>query len=132
MYTGCQDIVGQFLNRLRYGGGKHQRLSPGRQRLDDPAHVVDEAHVEHPIRFVQDKGLNCVQANDALLHQIKQATGRGDQNICAASHGLYLWLLPHAAEDDNGLQPGVTGHRPQSSRRFAWRVREWATAPARG
>ena len=37
------------------------------------AHIVDEAHVEHAVRFIEYKDLDRVQADKALLDQIEQA-----------------------------------------------------------
>ena len=53
-----QQPLGKPLDLVRVGGGEHQVLAPPRQQLDDPADVVDEAHVQHPIGLVEDQKLD--------------------------------------------------------------------------
>ena len=45
--------------------------------------VVDEAHVEHAVGFVEHQHLDLVEAQRALVHQIEQAAGRGHQHFDA-------------------------------------------------
>ena len=44
----------------------------------------DESHIEHAIRFVEHEALNRTQIELALLRQIQQPPGRGDEQIAAA------------------------------------------------
>ena len=69
------------------------------KRRDDPAHVVDEAHVEHAVGLVEDEDLEPAEADVALAHQVEQAAGRGDQDVDAARQRLDLRVLADAAED---------------------------------
>ena len=66
---------------------------------DHPAHVVDEAHVEHPVGLVEDEHLEPLEADVALAHQVEQPAGRGDEDVDAARHRLDLRVLADAAED---------------------------------
>ncbi len=43
--------------------------------------VVDEAHVEHAVGFVQHQHLNLTQVQHTLLQQVEQATRCGHQNV---------------------------------------------------
>ena len=52
---------------------------------DDLPDVVDEAHVEHAVGFVEHEHLDLVEAHRALLDEIEQAAGRGDQHVDAAA-----------------------------------------------
>ena len=54
-----------------------------RQHGDDALDVVDEAHVEHAVGFVEHEHLDLVEAQRALVHEIEQAAGRGDQHVDA-------------------------------------------------
>jgi hypothetical protein len=62
-------------------------------------HIVDEAHVQHAVGLVEHEDLQPVQVHEALLHQIKQATGSGHHDVHTAVQGIGLWLLAHATED---------------------------------
>ncbi len=58
----AQHLLGQFRNGPRHGGGKEQGL-PSRGKFgDDFADVVDEAHVEHAVGFVEHQPLDAVEA----------------------------------------------------------------------
>ena len=46
--------------------------------------VVDEAHVEHAIGFVEHQHFDLVEAQRALVNQIEQAAGRRNQHFDAA------------------------------------------------
>ena len=70
--------------------------------------VVDKAHVEHAIGFIEYEDRDMIETRVALIHQIEQATRRCDQNIEAALQRLDLWTLAHAAEDDRGAQGEMT------------------------
>ncbi len=63
--------------------------------VDDLADVVDEAHVEHAVGFVEHEDLDAVEVQGALLHEVEQASGRRNQHVDAAREGADL-----AAERD--------------------------------
>ena len=63
------------------------------------SHVVDEAHVEHAIGFVEHEDLDAVEIDVALLHEVEQAAGRGDEDVDAAAQRLRPAALADAAED---------------------------------
>ena len=50
--------VGQLLDFRRHGGREEQRLPLLRQAADDSPNVGHEAHVEHPVGFVEDENLD--------------------------------------------------------------------------
>ena len=79
----------------------------GGEPLQDLFHIVDEAHVQHPVSLVQNKDLQVLQPDEPLLVQIHQTARRGHQNIHAAAQGLHLGILAHAAEDDGVAQGQV-------------------------
>jgi hypothetical protein len=61
---------------------------------------VDEAHVEHPVRFVENEHLDGRQVDELLLDQVQQASRCGDQHGWRRAKGAHLFVLVHAAEDD--------------------------------
>ena len=51
-YRVGQKILGQPANLFRKSRRKKKRLPPGGQQFDNPADVVDKAHIEHPVGLV--------------------------------------------------------------------------------
>ena len=102
-----QPLIGQRANLGRHRGGKQQRLPLARNLVDDAAQIVDEAHVEHPIGLVEDQDFDVRQIDVALLHQIEQPAGRGDQNVDAGVQGSHLRRLADAAVNHGLPHAGV-------------------------
>ena len=68
-----QDAGGQLLDLSGHGGAEHQVLPAGGQLCDHLFHVVDKAHVQHPVGFVQHKDLHARQVHIPLSDQVVQA-----------------------------------------------------------
>ena len=94
-----------------------------RQTADDFAHVVDKAHIQHPVGFVQHEDLHPVQPDQSLAHQVQETAGAGNDDVCAAVQGFHLASLADTAEDDGAVQafsltvklevlPGLQGELP--------------------
>lgn len=64
---------------------------------------MNEAHVEHTVRFIEDEGLNPGDIRQLLPHQVPQAPRGGDENIDAAAKRVLLWLLRNAAENNGAF-----------------------------
>jgi hypothetical protein len=65
------------------------------QHLDDAADVADEAHVEHAVGFVEHRGSRTLgEVDGALPMVVEQASGRGDEDVDAATQALDLGLMP--------------------------------------
>jgi len=101
-----QDALGELPNVIRVGGREHEILTLRRQQLDDAADGVDEAHVEHPIGFVQHQALYCAEVECALLDQVEQAARCSNQQVAAAVQGTDLRLQADTAEHDDCAQSG--------------------------
>ena len=86
---------------------------------------MDEAHVQHPVRLIQDGGADLVDAHRAPLHVVPQAAGGCHHDLgplfqrvdlladglstIEADHahaGLELGQLPHLGGDLHGQLPG--------------------------
>ncbi len=72
----------------------------------DPPQVVDEAHVEHPVGLVEDQHFHVRQIHEALLHQVQQPAGRGDQDVDAVFSARTCGAWPDAAVNDGLPQTG--------------------------
>lgn len=58
-----QDVASENLDVGGQRCGKHERLPPPRDHRNDLAHVVDETHVEHAIRFIEHESFDCVECD---------------------------------------------------------------------
>ena len=79
---------------LRHGRREEQGLALGRDQRDDPLQRVDEAEVEHLVGLVEDEDLELAQGERALVDEVEQAAGRGDEDVEAArdgAHALARW-----------------------------------------
>ena len=86
-----QDACGQLLDLLGHGGAEHQVLALPGQLGDHLFHVVDKAHIQHTVGFVQNKDLNVGEVQQPLPHH-------------ALFQGLHLRGLAHTAKDDGAAQ----------------------------
>ena len=97
-----------------HGGREEEGLLLLGEELQDPADVVDEAHVQHAVGLVQDEDLHPAQVQKALALEVQEPARGGHQDIHALFQLLHLGLLPHPAEDDGGAQgqvPAIGGER---------------------
>ena len=60
---------------------------------------MDEPHVKHRIRFVQDQKLDPLQRQQVLVAQVEQAAGRGHQDVDPLSQLGHLTVLAYAAKN---------------------------------
>ena len=92
---------------LRISSGKVAEKSRfcrfARQQREDLADVVDEAHVEHPVGFVEHQDLDLAQVDRPLLHVVEQPAGRGDEDVDAAAQRVDLRLHADAAVDQAAI-----------------------------
>ena len=80
-------------------------------KRDDPLQRVDEAEVEHLVGLVEDEDLELAQGQRALVDQVEQAAGRGDEHVEAARDGADALAVGDAAEDDADRQAACTCRR---------------------
>ena len=99
-----QIAVGKILDRLRHGRREEQGLTPSRDQGDDPLQRMDEAEVEHLVGFVEHQDFEVAQAERALVDEVEQAAGRGDEDVEAAGDGAEAFAIGDAAEDDADRQ----------------------------
>ena len=88
------------------GGGRVQHQLPLHGRsLDDLRHVLDKAHIEHLVRFVQHHRVDGVEADVAAVHVIQQAAGRCDDDLRVAAQLVDLPRDRLSAVDHGNAQP---------------------------
>ncbi len=87
---------------LRERGGEQQRLALRRDELDDPADVRQEAHVEHPVRLVEDEDLDLREVDGLLADVVEEPARRRGEDLYAGSKLLRLRIERDPAVDDRG------------------------------
>ena len=109
-----QKIVCETLDLLRDGGGEEQRLALRGHHCQHTTDVVDEAHVEHPIGFVEDEHLDLVELDRALLHVVEQTPGGSDDDLHAAAQGRELGPNADATVDQGRANGQVAAVGPNA------------------
>ena len=102
----AQQVLGEAGDVAEEGGAVHHRLARARHVVGDRRDVVDEAHVEHAIGFVEDQHLDVLEHGLAGLQVVEQAAGRRDQDVERAAQRLELRRIRHAADDGRDAQAG--------------------------
>ena len=75
--------------------------------LGDAFHIIDEAHVQHAVRFVEDQHFQAREIDAAAFQVVDQTARRGDQNIHMAGQHTVLHRVRHAAQDADDLEAHV-------------------------
>ena len=93
---------------------------------DDFPDVVDEAHVEHAVGFVEHEKLDLAEFQAVALHEIEQAAGGGDHHLDALHDRADLASHRNAADRQRRGQPHVAAIGIEAlenlSRQFARRA----------
>ena len=100
----AQQLAGQVGDVLGERRRKQQVLTLGRQTGENFFHVMDEAHVEHPVCFVEYQDFNVGQVNAALAGQVEQTTRACHQHVNTTGQRLNLRVgadtPKHASTDE--------------------------------
>ena len=104
-----EQVVGQGADVIAEGGGEQQALLVGRHQRQNFFDVVDKAHVQHAVGFVQHQHFNVGQIHEALLLQVEQAARGGDQHVHTLADAVNLGLHADATEDDRSGHIQVFG-----------------------
>ena len=104
-----QQPVRQILDLFREGRREEQVLTVhvGRQQGQHLADIVDEAHVEHAVCFVQYQDLDLREVDCLLGGMVQQSSGRCDENIDATFQLGDLRIDLDAAENHGGCHRQV-------------------------
>lgn len=96
-----------YLNFLRHRCREEQRLSLALKKREYGAHVLLEAHVDHPIRLVHAQIPADTERHHLLVEHVHQATGRGHHDVGALLDDFHRLGHGHAA---NGQTRSDLGH----------------------
>ena len=93
----AQELLAQLRDAVRIGRGEQQRLARGRAHPRDLGDVVEEAHVEHPVGFVEHQRVQRVELQVAAIEVIHDAARRADHDMRAVLEALRLRAHRRAA-----------------------------------
>ena len=97
-------FVRELFDFGRKARGEKQRLPFLRQRADDVADGRKKTHVQHAVGLIEHKILQRGKIGVAALHQIQQAAGTRNDDLCAGAEGVDLRLFADAAKNRGGAQ----------------------------
>jgi len=92
-------------NRSRHCRGKEQRLALLPEHRCNPPHVVDEAHVEHAVRPIQDKDVGAFEGQRTAPAEVEKSSRGGHDDVRATREGTGL-----PADSDRDGEPMSNGH----------------------
>src|SRR5258707_6177391 len=92
-----QQAFRQTADVVRIGGREQKILALLRQQFDYFADVVDEAHVEHAVGFIEHQDLNLGKIHATFLRQIQETAASRHQDIAAAAQSADLRVDADAA-----------------------------------
>ncbi|MNV48227.1 hypothetical protein D3C71_1401230 [compost metagenome] len=73
-----QQFFRQTFNLIREGRGEQQVLTTRRQFSQHATNIMDKAHIQHTVCFIQHQDFNLIQFDCVLMFQIQQTARRGD------------------------------------------------------
>ena len=79
------------------GGAEHRKALAGLHRVNDLAHILVKAHVQHFVRLVQHDVLHRAHVDGAVLHVVHQAARGGHHDLAAPLELVDLLLHVGAA-----------------------------------
>ena len=112
MFRVVHVFVGQLLHPQGEGGGEQhaQTLGRGRHAAEQEADVLDEAQIEHAIRFIQHHDLNVAQIDHLGLEVVDDATRGADQDVDALLQHGQLLVVTFATVGEAEFQAGGCGN----------------------
>ena len=94
-----QQIVSQVFDLIGKRCRKEEGLALFWKFGNNAPHIMNKAHVQHAIRFVQDEVLDSSQIHDTLIHQVQKSSRAGYQYINTPLNRFDLLELTDAPID---------------------------------
>ena len=98
-----EEAVHELVHAVVERRGEEHPLAARRRRRENAGHRRQEAEVGHVVGFVDDGDLHGIQLHEALLHEVLEAAGAGDDDVDAVLQRRDLTVLVDAAEDRRRL-----------------------------
>ena len=70
-----------------------------RNQIDHLADVLDESHVQHPIRLIEHEGFDLIESDVSLVDQVQQSSRSCDEYIDSFAQGTDLPCLLDSSVD---------------------------------
>ena len=101
-----QVFLGDTADLVRHGGREQRGLVLFRGAFENPLDVVDEAHAQHFVGFVENHGAQVVEVERLALQVVHDATRRADDDVGATGQLLQLDGVALAAVDRQHVEAG--------------------------
>ena len=99
--------VGKLSDLATVGGGEKKVLTAFGKKFKDALDVVDEAHVQHTVRFVEDKNFDFPEIDAPLAVEVEQAPRAGNENVDSVAKSVFLRCDADSSKNDRGLEVEV-------------------------
>jgi len=101
--------LGDALDRSGHGGREQRDLARRRGLLQHPLHIVNEAHAQHLVGFVQDQALQVGEIQRALAHMVHHPAGGADHHLNALPERAQLLAVALSAIDGQRTEADHVG-----------------------
>ncbi len=85
-----QQTGGQCGNFLRHRCGEQSGLAVTMGALSDALHIIDEAHIEHAVGFIEHQPAGLGEIDAVVANEVSQTARRRDQDVDACLHFVDL------------------------------------------
>ena len=104
-----QVVLGNGFYLLAHGGGEEEGVAGGGHALENLVDALRETHVEHLIGLVEHHVAHVVEMSHTAVHQVDEASWRGNDELHALAQCVDL-------VDDGGA--AIYGHNPDARHIF--------------
>ena len=85
-----EDLFCKAPDLFRHRRRKEEALPSRGDQPEDPTDIVDKPHIQHSVRFIEDKEVDLRKVNEALTSKIKKPPGGRDEDIAPSLERLDL------------------------------------------
>ena len=100
-----EEAVGQAPDLVGEGGREEEVLALRGEQGEDLADIPDEAHVQHPVRLVEDEDLDPREVDRPLADVVEEPARRRDDDLGTGAQGPDLGVEADAAVDRGRAEP---------------------------
>ena len=102
----AQVLARHAADHIRHGGREQRGLARRRRVFEDPLDVVDEAHAQHFVGFVQHQHRQVVEHQALALEVVHDAAGGADDDVGTARKSAQLHHHALSAVDRQDVEAG--------------------------
>ncbi|MNC30515.1 hypothetical protein D3C75_788010 [compost metagenome] len=101
-------IRSQALDRVRHRRREQHRLAAVRNRCNNGLYILQEAHMQHLVRFIQHEHFHAAEVQCFTAQMVKQPSRSPDNQVASALQLAQLLLDILSAVDGQDLHAGMT------------------------